>query len=73
MRTRIRDGEDHSRTTTGGRFAREPGTLAPTLGGGAQQRCSCQRCGAHLLAIAVGADRYEGVCLVCGGDRITPV
>ena len=72
MRTPTRDAEQqaagHAR-----RFARRSGMLAPVLGTGAEVRCSCDRCGAHLLAIAVSVDRYEGVCLVCGGDEITPV
>ena len=57
--------------------SREPGRrfgrLDPAPGLGMHQRCACQVCGAHLMAIGLGADRYEGVCQVCGSDRISPL
>ena len=57
----------------GARFARF-GQLAPAVGAPdvAQIRCSCDRCGAHLLAVARGVD-FEGSCPVCMCRRFTPV
>ncbi len=54
-----------------GRFGR----LAPSPGGPAsgQVRCSCDRCGAHLLAVPQGREELDGSCPVCLGLRFTPV
>jgi hypothetical protein len=52
-----------------GRFGR----LAAPPGPGTQVRCSCDRCGAHVLALALGGERCQGVCLVCGSERLSRV
>ena len=54
----------------GGRFGR---LAPPPSGGEGAIRCECDHCGAHLLAAAGLHGRLYGVCLVCGGDRFTPV
>lgn len=74
----VRDGKAHTyerhldqdgpRSTRFGRLAPEPG--APTS---AQVRCSCDRCGAHLLASPRSDGAFDGHCPVCVGQRFTPV
>ena len=61
----LRDGPRLDRF---GRLAPEPG--APASG---QVRCSCDRCGAHLLAAAQDEGELTGHCPVCVGQRFTPV
>ncbi len=68
MVTRPTD-EQHDGRREEGRFGR----LRHAIVQGHQVRCACERCGAHLFAIHLGAGRYDGVCRVCGGDRVKPV
>lgn len=51
-----------------GHLAPEPGAPAA-----AQVRCSCDRCGAHLLASRGFDGRLDGHCAVCVGQFFTPV
>ncbi len=70
MSTRSTDAA-RSRTDPAG--APRIGRLDPPPGSGAQARCACARCGAHLLAIELAPGRYEGICQVCGADEVRPV
>jgi hypothetical protein len=52
-----------------GRFGR----LARPAGQGRAVRCSCDRCGSHLLARPVGGGGLRGVCYVCGSESFAPL
>ncbi len=65
---------DPAASTPQSRFARS-GRLAPFPGApdAEQVRCSCDRCGTHLLS-AISADgRVDGSCPVCLSRQVTPL
>lgn len=74
MATRDHLAEVEAITTQRPRFARY-GRLAPFPGAphSDQVRCSCDRCGSHLLAAVRPSGKLDGTCPVCLSQAVTPV
>jgi hypothetical protein len=68
------NGVDADRQSQHTRFARY-GRLAPypAAPDAEQVRCSCDRCGSHLLAVVRPGGAIDGACAVCLSRRVTPV
>ncbi len=70
----LRDHVEETREAAGPRFARH-GRLAlfPGAPQSEQVRCSCDRCGTHLMAASRDGGDFEGVCPVCLSRSMHPV
>ena len=69
MTERLMNGAQHQqRFDRTGRLAQSPG--APRA---EQVRCSCDRCGSHMLAVERPDGTIEGACPVCLSRQVTPV
>ncbi len=59
--------------TRAGRFRRYGRLPVPPGANGREVRCACNHCGAHLYATPGAQGSLDGICIVCGGDDVSPV